>query len=67
MSGGYVQSESEADFEEAMDAVVSLPGKVIEVAAETVIRLPEIPIKIVEGTVKGVEEGVKKLEKAFDQ
>ncbi len=55
------------DFiEEAVDAAVSLPGKTLEVTAETVVRLPELPIKAVQGIVKGVEKGIEKVEDALD-
>ncbi len=55
------------DFiEDAMDAAIELPGKILEVGAETVTRLPEIPIKAVEGIVKGVEKGIEKVEDALD-
>lgn len=53
-------------FEDALDAAVSLPGKVLEAGAEAVTRLPEIPIKAAEGIVKGVEKGMEKLGEAID-
>ncbi len=48
-------------FEDLVDTAIKLPGRVLETAAETVVRLPEIPIKAAEGLVKGVEKGVEKL------
>lgn len=55
------------DFiEDAMDAAIELPGKVIETSAEAVTRLPEIPIKAVQGLVNGVEKGIEKVEDALD-
>lgn len=53
-------------FEDALDAAISLPGKIIETGAEAVTRLPEIPIKMVEGAIKGVEKGIEKVEDALE-
>lgn len=55
------------DFlDDALDGLIELPGKILEAGAETVIRLPEIPIKAVEGLAKGVEKGAEKLGDAID-
>ena len=51
---------------DALDAAIELPGKVLETGAEIVTRIPEIPIKAVEGIARGVEKGVKKVEDALD-
>lgn len=53
-------------FEGALDALVNLPGAIIEGAAETIVRLPEIPIKAVEGLVNGIEKGADKVMDALD-
>lgn len=39
---------------------------VVEGAVETVVRLPEIPIRTVKGVVKGIKEGVDKVIDSFD-
>ena len=39
---------------------------VVEGAVETVVRLPEIPIRTVKGVIKGVEKGVEKIGDSFD-
>ena len=39
---------------------------VAEGVAETVVRLPEIPIRTVKGVNKGLEDGVEKLLDSFD-
>jgi len=49
-------------LDEALDAAVDLPGKVLEKGAEAVIRIPEAGIKAVKGVVKGVEKGVEKID-----
>jgi len=52
--------------DDALDAAVDLPGKIIEKGAEAVTRIPEAGIKAVKGAIKGVEKGVEKLEDAVD-
>ncbi len=49
------------------DALFELPGKIIELGVETVVRLPEIPIKIIEGVTDGITNGAEAVEKAFDE
>lgn len=43
-------------------SIVKLPGEILEKTAETIVRLPEIPIGVVKGLAKGVEKGLKKLD-----
>ena len=38
---------------------------VTELTVETIVRLPEVPIKIVKGTITGIEKGIEKIEDAF--
>lgn len=53
-------------LDDALDAIVDLPGELAEKATEAVVRTPEIGIKIVEGIVNGVEKGIDKIEDALD-
>lgn len=53
-------------FDDLLDAVVTLPGAVVEVAAEAIVRVPEVGIKVVQGVVNGVESGIDKVSKALD-
>lgn len=47
-----------------VDSLVKLPGVAAEVAAEAVVRVPEIGILAVQGVVTGVERGVDKVNEA---
>ena len=40
--------------------------KITEKTVETVVRLPEVPIRITKGIIHGVEEGLDKIGKALD-
>ena len=42
------------------DELIDLPGKILETGAEAITRIPEVGIKAVEGTVKGIAKGVEK-------
>ncbi len=53
-------------FDDIIDSVVKLPGKIVESGAEIVTRIPEIPIRMVDGAINGVEKGVDKVGEAFD-
>lgn len=53
-------------FNEALDAAVSLPGKILEAGAEAVVRSPEVIIKAGHGLVKGVEKGADKVGDAIN-
>ena len=53
-------------FDDFLGGVFSLPGKIVETTVEAVVRLPEVPIKIVKGVVDGVEKGIEKLDDAVD-
>jgi len=53
-------------LDDAMDAAIDLPGKVIKTAAEGVTRIPEAGIKAVKGLVDGVEKGIEKVDDALD-
>ena len=35
--------------------------KVVEITVETLVRLPEIPVRMVEGTIEGIEKGIDKV------
>jgi hypothetical protein len=52
-------------LEDVIDAAIELPGKVLETTVETVVRIPEVGIKAVEGVVTGVEKGIEKVDKAI--
>jgi len=39
---------------------------IVEGVTETVVRLPELPVRTVKGVMKGVETGIAKVEKVFD-
>lgn len=54
-------------FDELIDTVVDLPGNVIKNTVATVIRVPEVGIKAVDGAIKGVEEGIRAVEKSLDR
>lgn len=54
-------------FDDLIDTVVDLPGKVIKKGVETVARVPEAGVKVVIGAVEGVEKGVKGIEKSLDK
>lgn len=54
-------------FEDALGAVVNLPGKIIEAGTEAVIRTPEIIIKAGQGLVNGVEKGAEKVGDTIDE
>jgi len=53
-------------FDDVVDFAIKLPGEVVEKTLKTVVRLPEIPIDIVQSGIKGVEDGVKSVEKLID-
>ena len=54
------------DFiEDAIDVAIDLPGKVVETAVETITRIPEVGIKVVEGAIDGVEKGIEKIDDAL--
>lgn len=53
-------------FDDILDAVVDLPGKIAEKAVEAVVRTPEIGINVVEGIIKGAEKGIEKVEESLD-
>lgn len=52
-------------FDDILDTVVDLPGKVAEKAVEAVVRTPEIGIKLVEGVLTGAEKGIEKVEESL--
>ena len=52
--------------EAGLDVAIKAPGKVLEVTAETVVRLPEVGVRAVQGLADGVEKGAEKLSKAID-
>ena len=54
-------------LDDMIDTVIKAPGKILEKTAETIIRVPEVGIEAVAGTVKGVEKGIKKVEKSLDK
>lgn len=54
-------------FDDIIDTVVNLPGKVVEKTIETAVRVPEAGVKIITGAIDGVEKGVKKVEKSLDK
>ena len=54
------------DFiEGVIDVAAELPGAIIETSVETVVRLPEVGIKVVEGAISGVEKGIDKIDDAL--
>ncbi len=67
-SGGLGQTFTQSGGSMSLfDALFELPGKIIELGVETVVRLPEIPIKIIEGVTDGITNGAEAVEKAFDE
>jgi hypothetical protein len=53
-------------FDAMLDGLIDLPGNVAEKLVETVVRAPEMGIKVVTGVVSGIESGVDKVSKTFD-
>jgi hypothetical protein len=53
-------------FEDALDGLIELPGKIIEGGAELVTRLPEVPMRMAKGIQNGVSKGIDKVEEALD-
>lgn len=49
-----------------IDAAVKAPGQIVEAAAETVTRLPEVPIRMVEAAVRGADRGLDRVGDALD-
>lgn len=54
-------------FDDIIDTVIEMPGKVLEKTVETVVRVPEVGIKAVQGITEGVESGVEKVAKSLDR
>lgn len=54
-------------FDDLVDLVVETPGKIMETAVETVARVPEVGVNIVEGTISGVEKGIEKVDEVVDK
>lgn len=53
-------------FDSLVDLVVEAPGKIIESTTEAVTRIPEVGVRAIKGAMDGVEKGVEKVEKSFD-
>jgi len=39
---------------------------IVEKTVETVVRLPEIPVRTIKGTVEGIDKGIDKISESFD-
>lgn len=51
-----------SDFiEDPIGTTFKLPGQVVEQGAEALVRVPEIPVAVVKGLVKGIETGANKV------
>lgn len=49
-----------------IDAAIKAPGQLAEAAAETVARLPEAGVRVVDGATRGAERGLERTADALD-